>query len=114
MISNRFPLLPTCESRRFVIIIFASVIKHGSNAQLNFLVKIFSNRHPSRWRLLCHFNSSALSKDITQKIQAVKARSVKTKPQSKNGQPGETISSNQKVVRTRRAILKWSHNLKTS
>ncbi|WP_276374286.1 hypothetical protein [Chryseolinea sp. H1M3-3] len=50
------------------------------------------------------------SKDITQKIQALKTRSVKTDPQSagtgldnlmgaiKNEQPSETISSNQKVV----------------
>ena len=50
------------------------------------------------------------SKDITQKIQAFKTRSVKTEPQSratdlinlmgaiKNEQPSEAISSNQKVV----------------
>lgn len=50
------------------------------------------------------------SRDITQKIQAFKTRSVKTEPQSratglnnlmgaiKNEQPSETISSNQKVV----------------
>ncbi len=52
------------------------------------------------------------SKDITQKIQALKTRSVKTKAQPavrkpnnlmgaiKNEQPSETISSNQKVVRS--------------